>query len=389
MALPLSYNVRNVRGRWQVSLLAVIGIGLVVAVFVALMAMRTGFTRALRATGSHANAMIVQRGSASELTSSISLDHRNKIVVDSRVATGADGRPLASPEIVIVVSLPRRGTGDPTNVTIRGVTPRAFEVRGGIEIKQGRTFTPGLYEVVVGERMAARIEGLDVGKIIPIQKHDWKIVGIFASRGGAFESEIWGDLDTMAGPFRRQGGSNSVVVRLRDPSTLEAFDNWIRSDPEVQLQAVEERKYYEDQAGGLAGTLLFLVGFVSLTMGIGAVFGAMNTMYAIVAARTREVGTLRSLGFSRRSILFSFVLESVLLAVAGGLLGCLLALPINGFSTASGQTPSFSEVAFAFQVTPDILESGLVFAMLMGLIGGLLPALRAARMPITTALRES
>ncbi len=389
MALPLSYNVRNVRTRWQVSLLAVVGIGLVVTVFVGLMAMRTGFRLALRSTGLPENALVVQRGSASELTSWVPLDHRNKIVVDPRVAVAGDGRPLASPEIVIVSNMPRRADGAPTNVTVRGVSAKTFEVRGGVKIKEGRNLTPGLDEVIVGERIAERIRGLDLGATIPIQRHDWKIVGIFSSRGGAFESEIWGDLDTMAQPFRRTGGSNSLVVRLKDPSTLEAFDKWIRDDPEMQLQAVEERKYYEDQAGGLSVTLLFLVGFVSITMGVGAVFGAMNTMYAIVAARTREVGTLRALGFSRRSVLFSFVVESVILAVAGGALGCLLAMPINGLSTASGQTASFSEVAFAFQITPDILGAGLVFATIMGLFGGLLPSLRAARLPITSALREA
>ncbi len=389
MALPLSYNVRNVRTRWQVSLLAVIGIGLVVTVFVALMAMRTGFTMALRSTGVPENAMVVQRGSASELTSWVPLDHRNKIVVDPRIAVASDGRPLASPEIVIVGAMPRRSDGLQTNVTIRAVTPKAFEVRGGIEIEQGRNFQPGIDEIIVGQRIADRIRGLDLGATIPIQKHHWKIVGIFTSRGGAFESEIWGDFDAMAGPFRRQGGSNSLAVRLKDPSALESFDRWIRDDPEMQLQAVEERKYYEDQAGGLSATLLFLVAFVSIIMGIGAVFGAMNTMYAIVAARTREIGTLRALGFSRRSILFSFVVESVILAFAGGLFGCLLAFPINGFSTASGQTPSFSEVAFAFQITPNILGWGLVFATIMGFFGGLLPAFRGARLPITSALREA
>ena len=389
MALPISYNVRNVRSRWKVSLLAVIGIGLVVTVFVALMAMRTGFTLALRSTGVAENAMVVQRGSASELTSWVPLDHRNKIVVDSRVAVGADGRPMASPEIVVVGAMPRRSDGLQTNVTIRGVTPKAFEVRGGIEIVQGRPFQPGLDELIVGKRIADRIRGLDLGATIPIQRHQWKIVGIFTSRGGAFESEIWGDLDAMAGPFRRQGGSNALAVRLKDPSALESFDRWIRDDPEMQLEAVQERKYYEDQSGGLSGTLLFLVAFVSIIMGLGAVFGALNTMYAIVAARTREIGTLRAIGFSRRSILFSFVVESVILALAGGLLGCLLAFPINGFTTASGQTPSFSEVAFAFQITPNILAYGLVFATIMGFLGGLLPALRGARLPITSALREA
>jgi len=389
VALPISYNVRNVRTRWQVSLLAVIGIGLVVTVFVALMAMRTGFTLALRSTGVPGNAMVVQRGSASELTSWVPLDHRNKIVVDPRVAVGSDGRPMASPEIVVVGAMPRRGDGLQTNVTIRGVTPKAFEVRGGIEIVQGRTFQPGLDEIIVGKRISDRIRGLDLGATIPIQRHQWKIVGIFTSRGGAFESEVWGDLDAMAGPFRRQGGSNALALRLKDPSTLESFDRWIRDDPEMQLEAVAEPKYYEDQAGGLSGTLLFLVAFVSIIMGLGAVFGALNTMYAIVAARTREIGTLRAIGFSRRSILFSFVVESVILALAGGLFGCLLAFPINGFTTASGQTPSFSEVAFAFHITPNILAYGLVFATIMGFLGGLLPAFRGARLPITSALREA
>ena len=390
MALPLSYNVRNVRTRWQVSLLAVIGIGMVVAVFVALMAMRAGFQYALRSTGNPANAMIVQRGSASELTSWVPLDHRNRIVVDSRVARDKAGAPLASPEIVVVGSWPRRTDGSPTNVTIRGVSPRAFEVRGGLKITQGRMFTPGLYEVIVGERIAARIQGFDLDNSIPIQRHGWKIVGIFASNGGAFESEVWGDLDTMAGPLRRTGGSNALALRLTDPSSLDAFDTWIQDDPEMQLKAVQEEKYYADQGnGGLSTSLLVLVSLVSLTMGVGAVFGAMNTMYAIVSARTREIGTLRALGFSRRSVLFSFVVESVILALVGGALGCVLALPMNGFTTASGQTAGFAELAFAFQVTPRIMTAGLIFATIMGFVGGLLPSFRAARLPITSALREA
>jgi putative ABC transport system permease protein len=388
MALPLTYNFRNIVTRWQVSLYAVVGIALVVASFVVLMAMRTGFQHALRDTGLAENAIVVQRGSASEMTSWVPLAHRNKIVVDPRVATGTDGTPLASPEIVVVGSM-QRGDGSPTNVTIRGVTPKAHKVRGGIEIVKGRMFQPGLYEVIVGERIAERIAGLGLDAMVPIQRHGWKVVGIFKSRGGAFESEIWGDLDTMAEPLRRTGGSNSLIVRMKDPASLDAFDGWIRDDPEMQLQAVEERQYYADQSGGLGTSLLILVGVVSLVMGVGAVFGAMNTMYAIVAARTREIGTLRALGFSRRAILFSFVMESVLLALVGGAIGCLMALGFNGVTTGSGQTASFSEVAFAFRVSPNIVVAGLVFAGVMGIIGGLLPALRAARLPITAALREA
>ena len=222
-----------------------------------------------------------------------------------------------------------------------------------------------------------------------LQKHEWKVVGTFTSKGGAFESEIWGDADVMGPDFGRTSGSNSLSVRLRDGTDVTALDRWIRSNPQMQLQAVSERKYYDDQAGPLATILRRLANFVAIIMGVGAVFGAMNTMYAVVAARTREIGTLRALGFSRRAILFSFVLESVTLALAGGLIGCLLAFPMNGYSTGTGQTQSFSEIAFAFQITPGIVATGVAFAVVMGLIGGLLPALRAARLPITSALREA
>jgi ABC-type antimicrobial peptide transport system permease subunit len=389
VALPISYNVRNLLVRWQVTLLAIVGIGLVVTVFVVLISMATGFRLALRATGEPGNAVVVQRGSGSELTSWVPLDDRNVIIVDDRVARGADGQPLASPEVVVIANLPKRVGPDPANVTVRGVTPRAYEVRGGIDITRGRKFTPGLYEIIVGDRMVDRIMGLEVGQKVKIQKQDWEVVGTFASRGGAFESEIWGDAEVMGPAFQRTGGSNSLVVRLKDASTLAAFDKDIRANPQMQLRVVDEKKYYEDQAGVVAGPLMALAIFVAVVMGIGAIFGAMNTMYAIVAARTREIGTLRALGFSRRSILLSFVLESVFLAVVGGVLGCLLALPANGLTGATGNTAGFAELAWAFRVTPGTLAVGLAVAVLMGIVGGLLPAFRAARLPITSALREA
>ena len=388
MALPLSYNVRNVRTRWQVTLLAISGIALVVAVFTVLMAMSEGFAIALRATGRAGNAMIFQRGSGSELSSWVPLDQRNMIAVRDEVARGADGQPLASPEDVIVTMKPKKD-GEPTNISVRGVTPRAFEVRSGIKIVQGRNFTPGLYEVIVGDKIANRVQGLDIGSAVKLQKHDWTVVGIFSSEGSAFESEIWGDADVMGVDFGRTGGSNAMAVRLKPGADVASLDRWIRSNPQMQLQAVSEKKYYDDQAGPLAKILRILATSVAIIMGIGAVFGAMNTMYAIVAARTREIGTLRALGFSRRSILFSFVVESVTLALAGGAIGCLIAFPMNGYSTGTGQTQSFSEIAFAFRITPTIVVTALVFAVVMGFIGGLLPAVRAARLPITSALREA
>jgi ABC-type antimicrobial peptide transport system permease subunit len=388
MALPLSYNVRNVRNRWQVTLLAISGIALVVAVFTVLMAMSEGFAMALRTTGRADNAMIVQRGSASELTSWIPLDQRQMIVVRDEVERGPDGQPLASPEDVVVTMKPKKD-GEPTNITVRGVSPRAFAVRGEIKIVEGRTFTPGLYEVIVGDKIAKRVQGLDIGAGVKLQKHEWKVVGTFTSKGGAFESEIWGDAEVMSVDFGRTGGSNAMSVRLKPGTDVATLDRWIRSNPQMQLQAVSERKYYDDQAGPLAKILRQLATFVAIIMGVGAVFGAMNTMYAIVAARTREIGTLRALGFSRRAILFSFVLESVTLALAGGAIGCLLAFPMNGYSTGTGQTQSFSEIAFAFRITPEIVTTALIFAVGMGVIGGLLPAFRAARLPITSALREA
>ena len=388
MALPLSYNIRNVRNRWQVTLLAISGIALVVAVFTVLMAMSEGFAMALRTTGRADNAMIVQRGSASELTSWIPLDQRQMIVVRDEVERGADGQPLASPEDVVVTMKPKKD-GEPTNITVRGVSPRAFAVRGEIKIVEGRTFTPGLYEVIVGDKIAKRVQGLDIGAGVKLQKHEWKVVGTFTSKGGAFESEIWGDAEVMSVDFGRTGGSNAMSVRLKPGTDVATLDRWIRSNPQMQLQAVSERKYYDDQAGPLAKILRQLATFVAIIMGVGAVFGAMNTMYAIVAARTREIGTLRALGFSRRAILFSFVLESVTLALAGGAIGCLLAFPMNGYSTGTGQTQSFSEIAFAFRITPEIVTTALIFAVGMGVIGGLLPAFRAARLPITSALREA
>jgi len=387
MALPLSYNVRSLYVRGRVTLLAIGGIALVVAVLIVLTAMAAGFRLALQSSGSPQNAIITQRGSTSEITSGIPRDAINTIVVDDRIARGANGAPLASPELVVVASMRRKDDGADVNVVIRGVTPIAFDVRDHVVITEGRRFTPGLYEVIVGRKLFDRMQGMGLGRTIRMQRREWTIVGVFEARGSGFESEVWGDKDAMGPAFGRGAGAQTLTVRMRDPADIPAFDAELRRNPRMQVQAIQERLYYEQQSAGVAGPLLALAVFVALVMGVGAVFGAMNTMYAIVAARTREIGTLRALGFSRLAILTAFVIESTCLAVVGGALGCLIALPADGISSAAGGA-NFAEVAFAFRITPPAIVVGMTLAVLMGIAGGLLPSLRAARVPITTALRE-
>jgi ABC-type lipoprotein release transport system permease subunit len=321
--------------------------------------------------------------------SHVPLDDRNTILADHRLARGEDGQALASWEWVMVLSLPKKTDGRRTNVTLRAVPPRAFEVRGGIRMTTGRRFTPGLDEVIVGRRIMDRVRRLELGGTLRYRRKEFKIVGVFESEGAAFESEVWGDFDTLGALFRFGAGSNSLVVRIKDPAQIPALDRWIRSQPQMQLRAEPERQYYEDQAGPVAKALKTLAALVALIMGVGAVFGAMNTMYAIVAARIREIGTLRALGFSRRAILFSFVLESGFLALVGGVLGCLLASTMHGYATGAANLQSLSEVAFAFRITPGIVASGLAFAVAMGVAGGLLPAVRAARLSIARAVRDA
>ena len=387
MALPLSYNIRSLYVRGRVTLLAIGGIALVIAVLIVLTAMAAGFRMALQASGSSENAIITQRGSTSEITSGIPRDAINAMVVDSRIARDASGQPLASPELVVVAAMKRKDDGADVNVVIRGVTPVAFKVRDNVSVVEGRQFTPGLYEVIVGRKLFERMANIGIGRTIRMQRRDWTIVGVFEANGSAFESEVWGDKDAMGPAFGRGAGAQTVTVRMQDPSAIPAFNEELQRNPRMQVQATQERVYYEQQSAGVSGPLLALAIFVAIVMGIGAVFGAMNTMYAIVAARTREIGTLRALGFSRVAILVAFVIESTFLAVVGGALGCLIALPANGISSAAGGA-NFAEVAFAFRITPPALIAGMTLAVLMGIAGGTLPSLRAARLPITSALRE-
>lgn len=387
MALPLSYNLRNVRERWRVTVLAVGGIGLVVAVFITLIALYSGFRAALASTGIPENGLFVQRGSQSELTSGIGRDDAEFLSADDRVARNAQGQPLASPELVVAITVPRRD-GTDGSAQMRGVSPLAFEVRHGIRMVEGRPLAPGLNELNVGVRVPERFD-VALGDTLTIRRREWVVVGVFEAEGSSFESEIWGDLTATQSAFNREGGYQALAVRMADPAALEGWAEDVRRNPRLQVGLWPERKYYEDQAGLVGPALLALALFVAVVMGVGAVFGAMNTMYAIVAQRTREIATLRALGFSRASVLVSFLAESMLIALVGGGLGCALGTLANFLPAAATGNVTFSELAFAFRVTPQAMAIGMAFALVMGLVGGLLPAIRAARLPIARALREA
>lgn len=386
MALPLSYSIGSLAVRWRSTLLATIGIGLVVAVFVAILSMAAGFGLALRTSGTAGNAIVLEKGAQSELGSFFSTAAGRWVADDPRVARGSDGAPMVSPELVAVVALPRRGDGELTNVGVRGVTRAALNLRPGVSIVAGRLAQTGLFEIAVGIRAQNRIRGLNIGSRVSLMRHEFEVVGVFAAQGSAFESELWGNFEAMASAFNRPGTENSLTVRLTNPNVLPTFDRDLEANLQYPLTMTDERKYYEGQAGSLVELLRGLAAFVGFVMGTGAVFAAMNTMYAIVANRTREVGTLRALGFSRITILLAFVFEGLLLALTGGVLGCMLSLLMN--LARASTTAAMGEISFAFHVTPADFGYGLLFAALMGVIGSLLPASRAARLPIVSALRQ-
>lgn len=388
MALPVRYILRNLRKRWKQNLLGMFGIALTVAVVASLLAMAAGFRSALNLNGRAGNFIVTQRGAISELVSWIPRDQANTIIYDQRIAHDANAKPLASGEVVAVSAMPRMADGVLANVGIRGVSERAFAVRDSIQISAGRSFKPGAFEVIVGDRIRKRVKNLNLGDKAHILGQNWEVVGIFSSGGAAFESEIWGDYDMVAPIGHPAAGNSSVTVRLVNPKGLEVFNQELEANPSMQVEIVPEDLYYQRQAGPVVFVIAALAIFVGSIMGIGSIFGAMNTMYAVVASRTREIATLRALGFSRFSVLTALVVESVSVALVGGLLGCLLALPVNGIITGTGNTASFSEIAFAFRITPLVLGAGMFFAVAMGFLGGLFPAFRAARLPIKAALRE-
>jgi len=385
MAIPLKYNLRNLVVRRVSTLMTVGTIALVVAVFVALMALANGLNSAFKTTGSPENVLVLRQGSQTETSSGVSKEAFQVIQTIPGIARDREGKPMASAEGVIIVNLPRR-SGESTNVTLRGVSETAFAMRPGIKLVAGRMFRPDIGEAIVSRTVADRFSNAALGQSLQLGKRTFAVVGVFDAGGTAFDSEIWSSINDVADAFDRSGYS-SVLVRAENVATRDQVVNRIEAEQRLKLEAKPELKYYEEQTS-TSGPIRGLGIFVAVIMGIGACFGGMNTMYAAVAHRTREIGTLRALGFSKLSILTSFVIESMILALIGGVIGCLLALPVNGIATGTMNFRTFSEVAFSFRITPDLLVSALIFSLVLGFIGGLLPSRLAARMPITRALRE-
>jgi len=388
LGIPIKYNVRNLFVRKITTALTVLGIALVVAVFLAVMALGEGLTRVFTSSGSEKNVLVLRQNSQSELQSGLSREQVQLVQSLPGIEKDSDGKPLTSGELVIVLNIEKLEGGS-SNVTIRGAQEKGIALRP-MEIVQGRMFKPGVSEVIVSRSVSRRFKDCKIGDTIRFGAFRWNVVGLFDAGGTAPDSEIWTDVDGMMNDFKRNGFS-SMLVRTTDRAGRDAFVAALGSDARLALEGKNERKYYDDQTS-TAAPIKFLGVFVGVVMAIGACFGAMNTMYAAVSARTREIATLRALGFSRLSVLISFVLESVVLALMGGALGCLLGLLVVkiALSGVTGTTnfATFSEVVFAFRLTPQLMGWGVVFSILMGFFGGLMPAGRAAFTRITTALRQ-
>ncbi|MCC6651617.1 MAG: ABC transporter permease [Candidatus Eisenbacteria bacterium] len=387
MAIPFVYNVRSVAQRPVAMLTTAIGVGLTIAVLLAAMALAEGFRSTLASTGSPDNVLVLREGAESEVTSGLSFDMASILRAHSNVALAAGGGPLASFEMVTTVNLPRVGQMGASNIKVRGVNMDDIGMRTTPTIVEGRTFTPGTDEIIVGDRISSRFVDCRVGDEVKLQKRPFKVVGRFTTGGSSFESEIWGDARVLMPVFHREGGYQMGVLRMKDPAAFEAMKQEWESDPRLGVHAQRERDFYESQSATTTGMIRGLGIFITVIMAIGALFGAANTMFAAVANRGREIATLLVLGFSPLAVMTSFVLESAMVALVGGALGCVLALPINGITTSTTNFQSFSEVAFQFRVTPQLLIAALVFSAVLGALGGFFPALRAANQPLARGLR--
>ena len=388
MAIPIVYNLRSVRARWTSAVVAVLGVAGTVGVFIAMLSLARGFKATLVSSGSPGNALVRRAGSTSEIDSTLPLD-QVKVLQDAvGVAHAGDG-PLVSPEVVVIAGFPLKSTGTDTNVQVRGVSSKALEVRNNVKVVEGRFFQPGLTELVVGRSAARSYVGFELGDTLRFGGGTWKVVGVFDSGGSAFDSEVWADVNVLAQVYQRpQNLVQSVTVHLTSPEALGQFKDALTADPRLTVQVDREVEYYDKESQAFTMLITVLGGLVAFVMGIGAVFGALNTMYSAVAERAREIATMRALGFGAGSVVLSFMFEALFIAFVGGALGCLAVLPLNGLTTNAMNFQTFSNLAFAFRITPVLLAGGLIFALVMGIVGGVPPAIRAARRPVVVALRE-
>ena len=350
--------------------------------------MREGFRATLDQAGADDVALVMRSGSSTELSSGLTLD-QTRIISGASSVLRQDGTPVASPELYVIVDVPMRSTGTEANVPLRGVTDQAPKVRSKFKLLSGRMFTPGRFEVIVGRGAASQFAGLDVGKSVRWGSTNWDVVGLFEDGGSVSESEIWTDATVLQGAYRRGSSFQSVRVRLPQPAAIRTLKDELSVDPRLNIKVVSELEYYSEQSKSLS-TLINGVGYtVALLMGLGAVFGALNTMYSAVSARTREIATLRALGFGAWPVVSSVVAESLLLGLIGGVLGCVIAyLGFNGIRASTLNFASFSQITFAFAVTPALLGKGLLYALVLSFVGGIMPGIRAARLPIISGLRE-
>jgi putative ABC transport system permease protein len=381
-------NLRSIWQRWGASLAAVVGIAGVVAVFVAILSMAEGFRYTMNSTGAPDRAIVLRSGSTSEMMSILMREDARVIADTAGIVRTPDG-PLASAELFVILNVPKRSTGTDANVSMRGVEPAAFKVRDEVKIIEGRSFEPGRNEIIAGIGAVREFEGIEVGARHRWGQNEWEIVGIFEAGGSLVESELWCDVRVLQPAYRRGSSYQAVYAKMESPEAFDDFKDTLSTDPRVNVKAVRETDFYAEQSI-LITTLITVLGtLIAGLMGIGAVFGALNTMYNAVAARTREIAVLRALGFRAFPVVISVLAESLLLAFLGGLAGGVLAyLTFDGFKTATINYQSFSQVAFAFAVTPSLLIQGILYALLMGFLGGAFPAIRAARLPISRALRE-
>jgi putative ABC transport system permease protein len=388
MKIPLSYNARSLLQRPASTALTALGIALVVAVFIGMLALANGFRAALTRTGSAQNVLVLRRGADSELSSGLDREAANILASSPHVASGADGKPMVSPEVYVLIPLPRVGkdTTALANVVVRGVSGTAWTVRNNLQIDEGRKPESGKAEICVGKKLAGRFDHTAVGDKLHFAGRDWNVVCRFSAGGSAFESEIWGENEQFMPVFRGEA-FQSVTFRLKDTAAFDEAKRTLEADRRLTVDVHRESEFYVQQSQLLGRILQILALMITSIMAIGAIFGAINTMYAAVASRSHEIAVLLTVGFHPRSVLASFLVESALIAVVGGVIGALLALPVNGIVTSTTNWASFSEIAFSFRITPVLLLAGLVFAVVMGLVGGFLPAWRAARMQVVEALR--